>query len=141
MGGGREAPGSRRRRRRGGKCSRGPSPVQLLLPARSSTALCTDVRGASSACAECVAARNECSGGGQPVPGACGCAPAHLRLLVGGQNPRNATWSLSGNFVRMIFPLLIILIMPILRSVGIPVLPFHESVLKSFQGRLQKSKS
>ena len=79
--------------------------------------------GGSSACAECVAARNECSGGGQPVPAACGCAPPPAG---GGQNPRNATWSLSGNFVRMIFPLLI---MPILRPVGISVLPFHGSVL------------
>ena len=52
----------------------------------------------------------------------------------GGQNPRNATWSLSGNFVRMIFPPLII---PILRPVGIPVLPFHRSALKLFEGKLQ----
>ena len=37
----------------------------------------------SSACAECVAARNECSGGGQPVPRLCD----HLRLVGGGQKP------------------------------------------------------
>ena len=70
VGGGREAPGSRRRRRRGGKCSRGPSTVQLLLP-RVQALLSAGMFAQRSVRGECVAARNECSAG-QPVPAACG---------------------------------------------------------------------